>query len=111
MLAYFNSYSCFQDACKRKLDDNPDWTAKKAYNCNVNRLPIAEAAVSVPLTAVERTLQRYKHRNRPPLPDTRQDLRLLPEHRLTTDGRRLLLIDDGLVDRILVFGTNENLTR
>jgi hypothetical protein len=106
-----NSYFHLQEACKRKHDDNPDWTAKKSYNYNVNRLPITEAAVSVQFTAVERTLQRYIHRNRPPLPATRHDLLLLPEHRLITDGRRLLLIDDGLVDRILVFGTNENLTR
>jgi len=99
-------------ASKRKLETNPEWTAKRAYYSEVNRLPVQEAAVVAPLSAVERSLQRHKVRNRPPLPATRQHLVILPEHRVTTDGRRLLLIDDGLAaDRMLVFGTDENIAR
>jgi hypothetical protein len=45
-------------ASKRKLDTNPDWTAKNAYYSQINQLPVAEAAVAVPLSAVERSLQR-----------------------------------------------------
>lgn len=99
-------------ASKRKLETNPEWTAKRAYYSELNMLPVHEAAIAAPLSAVERSLQRYKIRNRPPLPATRQDLVIQPEHRMTIDGRRLLLVDDGVADdRMLIFGTNENITR
>jgi hypothetical protein len=90
---------------------NPDLSARRAYNVELNQLPVPDAALAVPLTAIERSLQRHKVRNRPPLPLNRQDLILQGPHLVTNDGRRLLLIDDGMADRMLVFCTNENLQR
>ena len=96
---------------KRRLDVQPEWSARRAYTTELGQFTVAEAAVLPPLTAVERSMQRHKVRNRPPLPATRQDLLLQTAHTTTTDGRRFLLLDDGLADRLLVFGTNENLQR
>lgn len=101
-----------QNASKRQLDANPEWSARRAYNTEMNNLTVAEASVAVPLSVIQRSLNRHKVRNRPPLPATRQDLVLLPAHQMTTDGRQLLLIDDGApAERMLVFGTTENLER
>lgn len=96
---------------KRKLDDQPEKSARSVYNEHITQLAVADAAVAQPLSSIERCLQRYKVRNRPPLPQTRQDLVLQPEHTVTTDGRRFLLIDDGQADRILVFATDQQLQR
>jgi hypothetical protein len=102
----------FQNAAKRQFEGHEEWSARRAYNTEINNLPVAKAATAAPLSSMERSLQRYKVQRRPPLPATRQDLVLLPEHQVTTDGRRLLLIDDGVgPDRMLVFGTTENLQR
>jgi 6-phosphogluconolactonase (cycloisomerase 2 family) len=60
---------------------------------------------------VERCLQRHKVQNRPELPQTRQDLILQPEHTVTADGRRFVLIDNRMADRIMVFSTERNLNR
>jgi len=96
---------------KRHLEGNPDMTAKQAYNLEINQLNVAAAATAPTLSSVERSLQRHKVQHRPPLPATRQDLDLPPESKLTTDGRQLLLIDDGAADRIMVFGTENQLRR
>ena len=101
----------FQSAVKRRLDTDPRCSSRQAYNAELNQRPVNAAAVSVPLASIERSLQRYTVRNRPPLPATRQDWVLQPGQMQTTDGRHLLLIDDGLGDRLLVFGTPENLQR
>jgi len=100
-----------QTATKRRLDVNHDLSARQAYNAELNILPVAEAAFTVPLITIERSLQRHKVRNRPPLPARRQDLILPASHTVTHDGRRMLLIDDGLVDKLMVFCTDENLQR
>jgi hypothetical protein len=101
-----------QTSAKRQLEDNPEWSARRAYNTEINKLPLPEASLAVPLSTIQRSLNHFKVRNRPPLPATRQDLILLPAHQATTDGRRLLLIDDGLaMDRLLVFGTALNIER
>lgn len=86
-------------------------TAKQAYNLEINQLNVAAAATAPTLSSVERSLQRHKVKHRPPLPAARQDLDLPPESKLTTDGRQLLLIDDGAADRIMVFGTENQLRR
>ena len=96
---------------KRKLEEQPDWSARQAYNWQMNQLPVDEAALATPLTSVERSLQRFKVANRPPLPATRQDLMLGNNQTVTNDGRRFLLIDDGQADRIVVFCTDNNLER
>jgi hypothetical protein len=96
---------------KRRLDDNPDFTAKQAYNSEINQLNVAAAATAPTLSAIERSLQRYKVKHRPSLPATRQDLFLPPNTTVTTDGRQFLLTDDGATDRILVFGTENHLRR
>jgi hypothetical protein len=101
----------FQTAAKRKLDEEPDWTARRAYNHVTNNVSVDEAASVAPFTSVERSLKRFKVHNRPPLPATRQDLVLLQQHTETTDGHQLLLVDDGLADRLLVFGTDVNFER
>ena len=72
---------------------------------------VQQAAVTLPLSSVERSLQRHKVKNRPPLPSTRQDLVLDAQYSVTTDGRPFVLVDDGLADRLLVFGTAKNLER
>jgi hypothetical protein len=102
-----------QTGQKRKLDDEPEWSARHAYRQQINQMSVAEAAVSTPLASVGRSLQRHKVRNRPLLPDARDDLVLLPEHTVTVDGRGFVLIDDGpgQNDRILVFATQEQLQR
>ena len=87
------------------MDLHPESTARQAYQHELNFLPVADAAVAVPFGGVERSLQRHKVRNRPPLPATRQDLILQPGLTTTLDGRRLILIDNGTVDRMIVFGT------
>lgn len=96
---------------KRKADDEPDWTARHCYNHVLGQLPIQQAALAEPLSRVERSLQRHKVRNRPSLPNTSQDLVLDAQYSSTLDGRAFVLIDDGMMDRILVFGTVENLNR
>jgi hypothetical protein len=96
---------------KRHLEVNKDSTAKQAYNVEINKLTVAAAASAPTLPSVERSLQRYKVKNRPPLPAARQDLVLSPEYQLTTDGRQFLLIDDGTIERIMVFGTTNQLKR
>lgn len=96
---------------KRTLNDDTECSARRAYNWTMNQLPIDEAAVAAPLSSVERSLQRHKVRNHPQLPQTREDLVLEPEHTVTADGGRFVLIDDGMADRILVFGTDRNLNR
>ena len=96
---------------KRQLEANPDLTAKKAYNIEINQLNVASASTAPTLSSVERSLQRHKVKHRPPLPATRQDLDLPPECKLTTDGRQFLLVDDGAVDRIMVLGTENQLKR
>jgi hypothetical protein len=93
------------------LDDESDWSARRAYNWQLNQVAVSQASVTVPLSAIERTLQRHKVRNRPALPATRQDLVLTNDQTITSDGRRFLLIDDGVGDRLMVFGTNEQLAR
>ncbi len=105
-------FNCvFQAAIKRKLEDEPDWTARRSYDSVVGLMSVQAAAVTVPLMNMERSLQRHKYRNRPPLPQTRQDLVLGQQYMSTNDGRPFVLIDDGNADRILVFGTAENLRR
>jgi len=69
------------------------------------------AAVASPLSTIERSLQRHRIRNRPPLPLNRQDLQLQPQQSTTSDGRPFLLVDDGADDRLLVFGTDAQLQR
>lgn len=101
----------FKVAVKRKLDVNADWTAKRAYNAELTQLPIGDAALVQPFVSMERSLQRHKVASRPELPRTRQDWVLPPALTLTTDRRRLVLIDDGAADRIIVFATDDNLTR
>lgn len=96
---------------KTQIDNNLHFSAKRAYNVEVNQLSIVDAAIAPPLTAVERTLQRHKIKNRPPLPATRQDLVLPATYTITTDGRPFKLIDDGQADRIIVFGTQEQVIR
>ena len=96
---------------KRRLDDNNKLTVRTVYNAEINGMPVAEAAVTVLLQAVERTLQRHKIHNRPPLPITRQEIVLTPAYTRTTDDRQFLLVDDGLINRMLVYGTQENLRR
>lgn len=96
---------------KRKLNDEPEKPARRVYNEHITQLALDDAAVAAPLSLVERSLQRYKVRNRPPLPQTRLDLILQPEHTVTTDGRRFLLIDDGQADRIVVYATDEQIQR
>ena len=93
------------------MEDEPEWSARRVYHDHINQLDVAEAGMARPLSAVERSMQRYRVRNRPALPDSRQNLILLPEHSVTTKGRALVLIDDGQADRILVFATNEQLQR
>ena len=72
---------------------------------------MADAAVAPTLASIERSMERHKVKNRPPLPGSRQDLNLPAILQLTTDGRQFVLIDDGTVDRILVFATHEQMTR
>lgn len=72
---------------------------------------MAQAAVTAPLSTVERSFQRQKVKNRPPLPAARQDLQLDAQYSVTNDGRPFVLVDDGQADRILVFGTIETLQR
>ena len=74
-------------------------------------MSVQQAAVTLPLSSVERSLQRHKVKNRPPQPSTRQDLVLDAQYSVTTDGRPFVLVDDGLADRLLVFGTAKNLER
>lgn len=93
------------------MEDEPERSARRIYNHQVNELDVDEAAVALPFSSVERSMQRYRVRNRPPLPDTRQNLVLLPEHTVTTDGKAFVLIDDGEADRILVFATEQQVQR
>jgi hypothetical protein len=96
---------------KRKLDDNPDLTPKQAYNSEINQLNVAAAATAPTFAGSERTLQRHKMKHRPPLPASRSDLVIPDNYKLTTDGRQLVLIDDGAADRIIVFGTTNQMQR
>jgi hypothetical protein len=96
---------------KRKLTEDPDLSARRAYNWSLNQLTVADASVVAPLASVERSLQRHKVKNRPELPNTRQDWILQPDHSITLDGRPFVLIDNGILDRIIVFGTERNLER
>jgi hypothetical protein len=100
-----------QESVKRTIDDNPEWTVRRSYNDVLAQGTVQQAAVTTPLSAVERTLQRHKVRTRPTLPTTRQDLLLGVQYASTSDGRPFVLVDDGQADRILVFGTAENLER
>jgi hypothetical protein len=100
-----------QAAMKHRLDEEPEWSAKRAYYSEVNGLSVADATVAPTLSSVERSLQRHKVKYRPPLPATRQDLVLPPNLTVTTDGRTFKLIDDGLADRLIVFGTDQQLIR
>lgn len=47
----------------------------------------------------------------PAQPQNRAGLIVAPPWSLTTDGRQLLLVDDGAADKILVFCTPENFAR
>ena len=47
----------------------------------------------------------------PRQPEHRRDLVIDPPWSLTKDGRQLLLIDDGVDDKIVVLCTTENLER
>ncbi len=96
---------------KQQLDRQHHWSAKRAYNAEVNALSVTDAAVAPPLASVERSLQRHKNKNRPPLPATRQDLVLPATYAITTDRRSFKLVDDGQTDRIIVFATDEQLKR
>ena len=100
-----------QAAMKSQMDNTLNLTAKRAYNAEVNQLSVADAAIAPPLSTVERTLQRHKVKTRPPLPATRQDLALPARYTTTNNGRPFKLIDDGQADRIIVFGTSEQLNR
>ena len=101
----------FQTASKRKVENEPEWSARRCYNSTLSQLPVQQAATTVSLQSVERCLQRHKVKNRPPLPATRTDLVLDAQYSTTYDGRPFVLVDDGQVDRILVFGTEKNLER
>ena len=96
---------------KRRLGQNLDMTTKHAYNSEVDQLSLAAASTAPTLSSVERSLQRFKVKHRPPLPRTRQDLVIPQEFMTTTDGRQFILIDDGTADRILVYGTENHLQR
>jgi hypothetical protein len=100
-----------QASVKRQLSCHPEMLPRRAYNIELNQIPVAEAALAQPFDAMERSLQRHKVVNRPPLPNHRQHWILQPVHTMTRDGRRLLLIDDGAADRIVVFATDDNLRR
>ena len=101
----------WQTAVKRQIDNHPEHSVRRSYYAELNQLPVAEAALTAPLSEMERSMQRYKVRNRPELPATRQDLILQLEHTITTSGLPFVLIDDGVPDRILVFGSEANLHR
>lgn len=96
---------------KTQLANNSHFSAKRAYSAEINHLSVADAAIAPPLSTVERTLQRHKVKTRPPLPATRQALVLPASYTITTDGRPFKLIDDGQADRIIVFGTQEQVNR
>jgi len=104
-------YAFFQTALKRRMDVEPDLSVRQTYNTFIRQLPVDEAAVAAPLTALERTLQRHKVHNRPPLPETRLDLVLDHRHSTTSDGRPFVMVDDGADDRIVAFVTNSQLQR
>ena len=96
---------------KLQLDNHSQYSAKRAYNAEVNQLTVNGAATAPVFSSIERSLQRHKVKNRPPLPQSRQALVLPASYSITTDGRPLVLIDDGQADRILVFGTQLQLQR
>lgn len=60
---------------------------------------------------VKSSLYRERRKLLPPLPTSREDLRLPEEYSKTATGDNFLIADDGLERKILVFGTNENLTK
>jgi hypothetical protein len=101
-----------QAAMKHRLDVEPEWSAKRAYYSELNEPSVTDATVAPTLSSVERSLQRHKVKHRPPLPAaSRQDLVFPANLVLTTDGRPFKLIDDGLVERLIVFGTDQQLIR
>jgi hypothetical protein len=90
------------------MEGEPEWTARRCYNSVPGQLTVEEVAVTVPFSTVERSMQRQSP-YRPPLPATRQNLVLAAQYSSTINGRPFVLVDDGQADRILVFGTSENL--
>jgi hypothetical protein len=44
---------------KRRFDAEPECSAKRVYNAEVNRMAVADAAVAPAHSSVERTLQRH----------------------------------------------------
>jgi hypothetical protein len=95
------------------VEDTPEWSTRRVYKDQLAQMTVGEAATALPLSAVERSLQRHRVRNQPAMPDTRGDLILQGPHTVTSDGRAFLLIDDspGQGDRIIVFATEQQLSR
>jgi hypothetical protein len=88
---------------KRRLQDDPQWSARTAYYTEVNQITVRDVALAPPLSSVERALQRHKVHNCPPLPVFCQDLVLQQQHTTISSGLPFLLINDGFADRILVW--------
>ena len=103
---------------KRKIADEPDLPVKQLYNRSLRELgtvavdDIDEVAGHFPhFHQIKSSLYRERRKFQPPLPQTRRDIVIAPPFSETSDGRRFLLANDGDDDKILVFGTEENLVR
>ncbi|KAF0746435.1 MULE domain-containing protein [Aphis craccivora] len=57
--------------------------------------------------SVKSSIHRNKRKEVPPQPENRKDLHIPGLWRQTLDGRNFILCDDGLDDKIVIFGTPE----
>ena len=87
-----------QRSLKRVCTDVLLTTARDLQDCYREE----ELGVSLPtFDSVSTVLQQARSVVRPPLPISRSDISLKQGYRMPTDGRKFLIIDDGVPDRIL----------
>lgn len=103
--------SQFIDSLKRRAIELPNDTASKVYQDVLNNVPLHDVCNLPTYNSCKNTVYRCKRNLVPALPKTLQEINLVTPWNTLPDGRLFLLIDDGLDNRIMVFGTVDNLRR
>ncbi len=101
----------FKNACKRKAVDTPTTSSTGIYNAVAEEWGPENDQVLPTNDQMQRLINRVKCKRLPASAATLANLVVESAWSTFADGRDFLLVNDGQDDRIIIFGTRENLTR
>ena len=99
-----------QNKLKRRAVQETNRSVQSVYEDTVTDY-VANGAVAGTLptfNGVRSSMYRKRRQEQPPLPRTREEVDI-PDRLRQLDGENLLLVDDGDMEKILIFSTRQNL--